>query len=487
MRIAGVRAVLTAQDIPGVKSFSDLWGSKNDQVPTVNHPTTALEPVLAEELVRMIGEPIALVIGVDAESAQAGVEAVEVIYEPLEPVYDPQQALDATAFALHPGGNLYEYGEIKKDGPADSAGDTDIQVDLEFTQATQDHVTMEPESLLAYLDENGRLVVIGPSHQPHARQLQIAHMLGLDPQEVRLIVPPMGGSFGGRHHFWPLLAVALAAYQTKSAVKLVYSRAEVFEATFKRHAFKLQYRIGAHQDGRLSHLHARAYGNAGPYGGAPTIAEFVALCGTGPYKWPVIDYECRIAHTNWANAGPFRGYGMPQGVLGLECTLDEVSRTLKIDPLEFRFLNAVGQEDGTAHGQPFDEPFGLAQVLSAIRSPWQILGQSTRTLQAAAPAHERYGLGLAVNWYQYGKSGELHTSAQAGLDDDGHVVLYYTAYTAGNGSDTVISQLASAELGIPRDAIRLVNNDTDQTIESKITGACRTTYWVGGAIQQAAT
>jgi CO/xanthine dehydrogenase Mo-binding subunit/aerobic-type carbon monoxide dehydrogenase small subunit (CoxS/CutS family) len=485
LRIPGVKAVITAKDIHGVKSFSDLWGSKNDNVSTKDHPTTAVEPLLAEDLVRMVGEPVALVAGCDEESALAGSEAVQIEYEVLEPVYDPEQALKETAFRLHPGGNLYEYGEIKKEGPPDLAEDAQVKVELDFSLASQDHVALEPVSSVAYIDESGRLVVVGPSHQPHARKEQIARMLDIDPERVRVIIPPVGGSFGSKHHFWPLLAVALPAYLLRQPVKLVYTRAEVFEAGLKRHAFKFKYRITANQDGRLTRLHMRGFGNAGPYGGAPTIGEFVALCGAGPYDWPAIDSEVRVAHTNWANAGPFRGYGMPHGVLGLECTLDELARQANIDPLELRYLNAIEPGEISAGGQPFDEPFGFTKVLDALRPRWLALRQSTKELQANSPAHERYGIGMAANWYQYGKSGEQRTNAQAGLDENGKIVLYYTAYTAGAGSDTVMGQIASQELGIPRSEIAFVNNDTDQTLDSKITGACRTTYWVGGAVQKA--
>ncbi len=486
LTIPGVRAVITAADIPGTKAFSDLWGSKNDQVSTELHPTTALEPVLVHDQVRMKGEPIALVVGTDTESAQVGADAVQVTYDPIEPNFDPVQALGNMAFPLHPGGNLYEHGDIQIGDSAKNFAAADVKVGLNFLQATQDHVTLEPDSAVASIDDDGRLVVVGPSHQPHVRRLQIAHMLGIDPVNVRVMVPPMGGSFGGHHHFWPLLAVALPAYLLNKPVRLVYSRQEVFEATLKRHAFNTSCQIGAQKDGTLSALQAQAFGNAGPYGGAPTIGAFVALCGTGPYKWPAIDYVSRVAHTNWANAGPYRGYGMPQGVLPLECTLDEVAKQLRIDPLDMRYINIVDYRDGTATGQSFDEQFAIKEVLDAIRPKWLEMRQSTLDLRAQASEHSLYGEGLATNWYQFGKSGDLRTSAQAGLNKAGKIVIFYSAYTAGIGSDTVLTQLASEELGVPRDEIIYVNNDTDLTLDSKIPGACRTTYWVGGAVQQAA-
>jgi CO/xanthine dehydrogenase Mo-binding subunit/aerobic-type carbon monoxide dehydrogenase small subunit (CoxS/CutS family) len=466
--VPGVRGVFTGADVPGVKCFADIMDA-GEALAAQKLSNRAREPILAEDRVRMIGEPIAIVVAGDEKSAQAGVEAIRVTYELLESIFDPQTALLESTAALHPGGNVYETDRIVKGNARVALETAEVYVEAGYSMPSQDHVTLEPESIVAYIDPVGRVVVMGPTQQPHVRKEQIAAMLDIAPGRVQVIAAEMGGSFGGRHYFWPVVATALPAFLLQQPVKLIYTRREVFEATFKQHPFQLEYQVGARPDGKLLGLRVRALGNA-----------------IGPYHWPAIEYDTRIAHTNWANAGPFRGYGLQQGVFALECCLDELAVRLAIDPLELRLLNAVDQQSGTTLGQSFDEPFEFQSVLTAIRPEWAAMRRATKTLHAQTSGNKRFGAGLAAAWYRFSKAGATQVSAQAGLDPDGRITLYYTAVKSGQGLDTVMSQLAAHELGVPRAAIALVNGDTAATVSSQVYGGCRSTYWIGGAIQQAA-
>jgi aldehyde oxidoreductase len=481
LELPGVEAVLTAADIPGIKAFSDKWASRTSL--SAEPDDGANEPVLALDRVRMVGDPVAIAVAVDAATVQAALDKVQITYELLEPVFDARRALQASAPQLHPSGNLYEYGEIKVGDPGAAWVDSEVDVAARFSIPSREHAAIEPESALAWYDVDGRVVVFGPTHQPHMRQRQIAEMLAIPVERVRVVAAPQGGSFGSRHHFWLTVAIALPAFLLRRPVRMIYSRREVFEATYKDYPFDLEYRIGATAHGRLTGLWARGYGNAGPYGGAPTAAPFVALCGSGPYIWQAIDYEVRLAHTNAPNAGPLRGYSMPHGVLGLECSLDELAQALEIDPWELRVKNAANQSTGTCTGQAFDEPFGFKQALQAIKPDWDRALVAKRDWDA--PGEERYGVGLAAGWYQFGKAGKLQVPAEAELSRDGRFTLYFSAMNSGQGLDTVMNQLAAEELGLPRDMVALVNNDTDATLDSGIYGACKSTYWVGGAIVDA--
>lgn len=481
--LPGVRGVLTARDIPGVKSFPDNLDLKDGQADWLTN--RAREPVLAVDRVRMVGEPVALVVANTEAAARTGVGAIRVTYEVLEPVFEADRALSPDAQRLHPHGNEYEFERISKGDASTVMEMADVCIESTCRLSSHDHLTLEPTSAVAYVDEEDTLTVLGPTQQPHLRKVQIAEMLAISPEHVRVIVPEMGGSFGGRHHFWPVLAIALPAYLLRQPVRLVYTRREDLQTTLKRHPFDFHSQIGARRDGALLGLRARAMGNAGPYGGAPGIAALVAQSGVGPYRWPAIDYECRIGHTNWANAGAFRGYGMPQGAFALETSLDELATALDMDPLELRLVNAIDNETGSALGHRFDEPFALREVLVALRPEWEGIRESTRALRCSACSTDLFGAGLATSWYQFSKVGALRMSAQAGLDLDGRITLYYTALRSGQGLDTVMSQIASHELGIPRLAVALVNADTDQTPHDDAYGGCRSTYWVGGAVQQA--
>jgi aldehyde oxidoreductase len=478
--LPGVEAVLTSADIPGVLAFSDKWSARAQD--TDHGDQGALEPVLAIDRVRMRGEPVAIVVAVDEATAMAALEQVDVVYEPLEPLLDPGRALQDSAPALHPDGNLYEYGEIKRGDVKAAPEEARVQVESRFSIPGRDHGALEPESALAYVDDAGRVVVIGPTHQPHMRRQQIAEMLAIPPDRVRVVAAPQGGSFGSRHHFWLVVAAALPAFLLGRPVRIVYSRREVFDGTFKDYPFDLEYRVTATQDGRLRALQARALGDAGPYGGAPTVAPFVALSGSGPYVWEAIDFEVRVAHTNGANAGPLRGYGMPHGVVGLECTLDELAYALKVDPWTLRMKNAADESTGACTGQPFDEPFGFKEVLRAIKPDWKLALER----QSNWRGDEKYGVGIAAGWYQFGKAGKLQVPAEAELTEDGEILLYYCAMNSGQGFDTTMGQLVAEELNIPRGMVAVVNSDTDFTLDSGIYGAAKTTYWVGGAVVEAA-
>jgi aldehyde oxidoreductase len=484
-RLPGIRGVFTAADIPGQKSFAD---NLDPIPPHLAHKWAkkTQEPLLAEGEVRMVGEPMAIIVADDEAIAEAGAAAIEVTYQPLPPILDPDVALQPGTAHLHPGGNSYEIDEVIKGNVDLAEAGADICVETRLSMPSQDHVTLEPESMVVYTDEQGRVVVLGPTQQPFARRQQIAQMLSIPESRVRVTVPELGGSFGGRHYFWPVVAIALPAFLLKRPIKLVYTRREVFEATYKRHPFKFRVQVAARSNGTLLSQRTHALGNAGPFGGAPGIAGMITQSGIGPYHWPAIAFETQIAHTNGSNSGAFRGYGMPQGTFAIENCLDELAWRLNIDPLDLRLRNAVDMASGTTLGAAFDEPFEFKAVLHTMKPQWERLKAETAVLQTEAKPFERYGVGLAAAWYRFSKAGATVVPAQAGLTPDGKITLYYTVVKSGQGLDTVMSQLAAHEMGVPREDIALINGDTDVSVSSQVYGGCRSTYWVGGAVRQAA-
>ncbi len=484
-QLPGVRGIFTAADIPGRKYFTDNL-DRIEPHEARYWATRTQEPLLADTHVYYVGEPVAVVVADDEATAAAAAAAIEVTYEPLPPLFEPEAALQPDAPRLHPTGNLYESSHITTGNIDAAQAAAEVVVETTLSMPSQDHVTLEPESMLAYPDADGRLVVLGPTQQPFARRQQIAQLLAIPETQVRVLVPPLGGSFGGRHYFWPIVAIALPAWLMQQPVRLVYSRREVFEATFKRHPFKFSVQVSAGRDGTLLGQRTTARGDAGPYGGAPGIAAFVSQSAVGPYHWQAIDIDTQVAHTNGANSGAFRGYGMPQGAFAIENCLDELAMQLKIDPLELRLRNAVDTASGSALGHRFDEPFEFKAVLHTLWPHWEALKANTRAQQAGASPGERYGVGLGAAWYQFSKAGATLVRAQAGLSPAGQITLYYTALKTGQGLDTVMSQLASHEMGVPRSAIALVNGDTDESVSSHVYGGSRSTYWVGGAVKQAA-
>jgi len=488
----GVEAVLTAADIPGVKGVSDHMNTANvssaDQlrIAVQPEPVEAVEPVLAQDVVRWLGEPVALVVARDEETARRAAAVVAVDYEPLEPVLTAREAAAQGAARIHPFGNVYETFTQKNGSPWLDLPAGEVTVQTQIATASQAHFPLEPAAALAFIDADGRLVAEGPTHEAFARQKQIALVLGIPTERVRVIVSQMGGSFGGRHYFWPLAAVALPAFLLQRPVKMIFDREEEFTGTLKRHPVDAAVEISAAKDGRFTALKARAVGNAGPYGNTVTIARFLVECGIGPYQWGAVDFESTFYHTNGPNGGPFRGYGMPQGSVCVETCIDALARKLEIDPLELRRTNAVDRFPVTAWGQPFDEPVGFLPVLDSIQPFWQELLAETARLNAANRAEDRvYQAGFSGGWYQFGKFGGLSATAQAGIDEKGRITIYYEGYEAGTGLGTLLAQIACEELGVPRELVTLVANDTGRTLASSIYGACKDVYWVGGAVRDA--
>ena len=474
LEVPGVVRVLTAADIPGANSLDDY--SRDEPL---------LTPV--GDTVRMLGAVVALVVADSPEAARAGAAAVQVDYRPLPVVYDPVEAMQPGAVRLYPHGNVLSHYELHF-GDLEAALAGAEVIETVYQTPFMEHSALERETILSYIDEQGRVVVVAGHQEPHWAQGWIAKALGQPTERVRVITPPIGGAFGGKQDPWPLMAGALAAYHVGRPVRLTYSRRESFDASPKRHPYTMAFRIGAQHDGTLTGLHLRIVANTGAYDcGGYHIPDFAVVAGGGPYKWQAVDACAWSVYTNGPKAGQMRGFGTPQPTLGRECSLDEMAAQLGLDPLEFRLKNALEDDTVTFLGYPPAETMGYRQCLEAIRPHYQaakIAAERANRAQASGPW--RHGVGLAGMWYRFGKPGCLESEARAELGSDGQVILFFAAPDYGQGTSTVMAQLAAEALGLPRDRLRLVNADTARTPDSGIQGASRSTYWVGGAVVCAA-
>jgi CO/xanthine dehydrogenase Mo-binding subunit/aerobic-type carbon monoxide dehydrogenase small subunit (CoxS/CutS family) len=471
--LPGVACVLTAADIPGENGLGDY---------------SSREPVLTPvgETVKMVGAPVALVAAETPEQARAGVAAIQVAYEVLPHTFEVDEALDADARSLYEGGNVLDRASVQWGELEATLAQSDVVLETEYQTQFLEHAALERESELGYYDEEGRLTVMGGTHEPHWQQGYIAATLALDPEEVRFITPPTGGSFGGKQDPWPHVATALMTHATRRPVRLAYTRRESFDASPKRHPYHVAYRIGATEDGRITGIHVRVDANTGGYDAhGQYIADYAMTASGGPYRYRAVDAGARSVFTNGPKAGQFRGFGTPQSIFALECAMDELAQRLNHDPLEFRLTNMIAQESTSFLGYPVGESLGYAEVLEAVRPRYRAFLQEMERFNAAAPAHLRKGVGLAGMWYRFGKSGSLRIEAHAELARDGHFVAYCSAPDYGQGTNTVMAQMAAEALGVPRERVELVNADTALTPDSGIQGASRSTYFVGGAVCRA--
>jgi CO/xanthine dehydrogenase Mo-binding subunit len=473
-RMPGVRRIITWEDIPNVNGF----------------PSYSLEePVLTPvgDTLRMRAAPIALVVAESLEQAQAALAAMEMELEQLPHTFEMKEALKPGAIHIAGDANVLSKFQVKN-GDLDAAfSASDHMVETVFETAFLEHAAMERESLLGMIDEAGRISVIGGTHQPHMQQRLIAEMLGLPMDQIRVIVPPMGGSFGGKQDPWPFTAVGLAAYLLRQPVSLIYSREESFDASPKRHQYHVNCKIGATEAGELTGLEVRIDCNTGGYDGAGRfIPNYAVTAAGGAYRWQAADVSARSVYTNGPKAGQYRGFGTAQSTFALECALDELIEDMRDDPIRFRLRNCLGPKDDSFLGYPLADNLGYSQVLKAIEPAYRLYLQEAQAYNTThMNGYLRRGVGLAGMWYRFGKAGSLRIEAQAELAKDGHFVVYCSAPDYGQGTNTVMSQIAADTLGIDRDCVEVVNADTAKVPDSDIQGASRATFFVGGAVQKA--
>ena len=492
-RMPGVVAVLTAEDIPGENGFSDY---------------SREEPVLTPvgETVRMVGAPIALVVAETPGIAKAALAAIAAGYEILPHVFEPAAALapGAVHIAGRPDNVLATYAV--KHGDLDAAFAVSVAcIEQEYRTAFLEHSALERETLLGAYDAEGRLTVTGGNHEPFHQQRYIANSLALPLEQVRVIMPPTGGSFGGKQDPWPFIATALMPYAlatrgVRRPVRLVYSRAESFDASPKRHPYVISSKVGATAEGRLTGIRVHIDANTGGYdGGGQYIPNYAVTASGGPYRWQAVDAVAQTVYTNGPKSGQYRGFGTAQAVFATECALDELAEKLGIDPLELRLRNCLQTGEPSFLGYPVGETIGFTQVLEALRPHYEAYladanayRQQSRVaafhpfnLPTFQPSTVR-GVGLAGMWYRFGKAGSLRVEAHAELAQDGRFLIYCTAADYGQGISTALSQMAAEALGAPRARIEVINGDTGRTPDSGIQGASRATYFVGGAVTAAA-
>jgi CO/xanthine dehydrogenase Mo-binding subunit/aerobic-type carbon monoxide dehydrogenase small subunit (CoxS/CutS family) len=477
-QLPGVVAVLTARDIPGARRFEDY---------------SLEEPLLPQvgETVRMIGAPVALVVAETREAAQAALDAIEVEYETLPHTFDTDEALAPGATLIAGDGNVLTRFGLKHGDLEAGFERAEAVVEGEYRLAFLEHSALEREALLGYYDEAGRLTVVGGCHEPFYQQGYIADCLGLPREQVRVIMPPTGGSFGGKQDPWPFMAVALmtrhvaVAGRVARPVMLVYARQESFAATPKRHPYVVRNRIGATRAGELTAMRIRIDANTGAYDShGQYIPEYAVTASGGPYRWQAVDAYAQTVYTNGPKAGQYRGFGTAQACFATECALDELCEKLGADPLEFRLRNRLREGEASFLGYPVAESLGFAEVLEALRPRYEEMIAGIRRARSST-RHAR-GVGLAAMWYRFGKSGLLRVEAHAELAQDGRFIIYCTAADYGQGTNTTMAQMAAEALGIGSERVEVVNADTARVPDSGIQGASRATYFVGGAVTAAA-
>lgn len=472
---SGLVRVFTAADVPG-RNLHGVIAPLADQ------------PVFAVDEARFRGEAIAAVVGEREAIAAFDPRTFPVTWEPLAPVLDIDEALaaDAPQLHVHRVGNILVRGRV-------ACGDLDmgfaeaaVVVEGTFHTGFVEHAYIEPEAGFARR-VGDRMEVTACTQAPYMDRDDIAAILGLAPEDVRIIPSAVGGGFGSKLDLSLQPFIAVAAWHIDRSVGMVYSRPESMATTTKRHPATITSRIAARADGTICAMDFSADFNTGAYASwGPTVANRVPVHASGPYFVPNYRALTRAVHTHCVPAGAFRGFGVPQMAVAQEQLLDEIARKLRIDPLELRLRNALSGETPTVCGQMLGQGIAFRACLEALREPWKEGREKAEAFNAAGDGVLRRGVGIAGMWYGCGNTSLSNPSTmRIGLKPDGRVALHQGAVDIGQGSNTVIAQISADALGVGIECIDLVSADTDVTPDCGKTSASRQTFVSGRAAQMA--
>ena len=466
----GCLRVFTADDIPGRNRLGII---NKDQ------------HLLADHKVRCIGDPIALVAAETPEAAQQAVESIAVVYEDLPAVFDPEEALRPGAPLIHEKGNLLGRRVVKRGSPDAAFKEADVVVERVYTTPHIEHTYLEPDAGLAYVDPDGIVVVYASTQNPHYDQKDVADLLGLDESKVRIVQAATGGGFGSKLDLNVQGFVGLAAYLLNRPARMTYTREEAYLCTSKRHPIKIYYKSGATRDGRLVAADIRIIGDTGAYASyGLAVVTRSAVHATGPYEVPNLYAESLFAYTNNPMAGAMRGFGVPQMAFAHESQMDLLAEALGISPLEIRLRNCYRIGSLTSTRQELKASVGIRATLEAV-APYY--NQRAKEKIVDSEPYVRRGVGIGSMIYGIGNTGVQNpATAHIELTEDGRITLFTGAADMGQGSSTVLSQIAAEELGLSPEEVHLVVADTLFTSSAGASSASRQTYISGNAVLEAA-
>jgi nicotinate dehydrogenase large molybdopterin subunit len=466
----GCLRIFTADDIPGRNRLGII---NKDQ------------HLLADHKVRCIGDPIALVAAETLEAAQQAVESIRVIYEDLPAVLDPEEALRPGAPLIHENGNLLGRRVVKRGSPEEAFKQADVVVERIYTTPHIEHTYLEPDAGLAYVDPDGTVVVHASTQNPHYDQKDVADLLGIDENKVRIVQAATGGGFGSKLDLNVQGFVGLAAYLLNRPARMVYTREEAYLCTSKRHPLKIHYKSGATRDGRLIASDVRILGDTGAYASyGLAVVTRSAVHATGPYEVPNLYAEAQFVYTNNPMAGAMRGFGVPQIAFAHESQMDLLAEALEMSPLEIRLRNCWRIGSLTSTKQELTASVGIRATLEAVAPYYH---QSVNGERADLDPHVRRGVGIGSMVYGIGNTGMQNpATAHVELNADGRITVFSGAADMGQGCWTVLSQIAAEELGLSPEEIRLVAADTRLTASAGASSASRQTYISGNAVLDAA-
>jgi CO/xanthine dehydrogenase Mo-binding subunit len=466
--VPGVVGVWTAEDLPGVKKTG---------------PRMKDEPILCSQKVLRVGDPLVLIAGETERAAGSAAKAVRVEYEACPPVLEPLQSLAPDASRIHPDEPNLVFERRLIRGDVDKALSESTHV-IENTYQTQmiEHAYLEPEAGLARWEDD-LLVAELPTKHAHFEQNELAAVLDLPPERVRIICTTIGGYFGDKQCLSPGYYSAIVTRLTGRPARMVYTREESFFASTKRHPYSIRMITGADADGRLTAVKVEIIGDTGAYASyGPSVMTRSVVHATGPYEVPNVYVRGRLARTNNPTAGAMRGFGVPQLVFAHETQMDLLARAAGKSPEEIRRLNFLQPEGFNSSGQQLSTSVGITACLEEVLKQREHLSphpleSNPQVLTAWGMAAMHYGIGLTG----LPNPGVADMCASPGKK----IRLCVGTGDGGQGATTTLVQIAAEALGIDPSAVHPVTADTLHTPNSGTATASRITYVVGRAVVEA--
>ncbi len=475
----GVYAVLTPFDAPDGRVAPDVR--------------------ILDTKARFVGDEVAAVAAADEDTAEEALRLIEVSYEPLAFVTDPVEAMRPGAPEVHDGGNLVNGKPItlERGNVEEGFAQADRIFEDEFTTPSHSGAALEPRAAIAAW-EGKRLTVWKSSRGIHADRLNLSLSLGIPREDVRVVGPHMGAGYGNKDETRLAAITAILARRAGRPVKIELSREEEFIAGRSRHATITKVRVGVRNDGTITAVHATTIMDTGAYlSSGPGVIRRAGQGALYLYRCANARYDGYLVYTNQPSAGSYRALGAPQGHFALESLMDRVAEEMGIDPLDFRLKNHVRQE-----GQPGEQvtpsteivdsqpveggiPFSSNGLRECLEKGASAIGwRDRRAAKPEAASSIRRGMGMSMFIYRGGPGGR--STARMRLEFDGSVTLTTGVMDVGEGSLTVLAQIAAEALSVPYGSVSVVSGDTRSTPQAPITAGSTATFSGGLAVKKAA-
>lgn len=485
--IPGVVAIFTARDIP----VNEYGLQKNDQPVLCGPNSTKVDG----DIVRFVGDQIAAIVAETEEIASLARSLIKVTYEQLPVITDPVIAMQPGSLIIHPelgDSNICVHDKIRKGDIDQGFGLADVIVEGEYITPVQEHAYLQPEAGLAYLDEEGRITIQAGGQWTHADRDQISHSLHLPPEKIRVVYPAIGGAFGGREDMSVQIVLALAAWKLRKPVRIIWTRQESIIGHGKRHSMLLKARWGATKAGKLVAASMEIIADAGAYMYTTNkVLGNSTITSTGPYSIPNIKTDVYGVYTNNLPGAAFRGFGAPQALFMAESQMNKLAEKLSMDPVEFRRLNALRDGDTLGVGTVVPGPVSVLNVIDAAASKFDWKGEDRSITRDLNNHYLVRGSGFACGFKNVGFSFGYKENCWARIELRGdfeieEATLWHSSAEVGQGTHTVMLQMAAEATGLSIDKIKLVASDTATSNNSGSVSASRMTFMSGNAIKGAA-